>query len=351
MRHLYWSCQQEKANGLLDYVRQFEPQAEVAGMANGLHIIQVPNPNHSALEATVTLISKGRLKSAALVAGVLSSEKFFFASEWWNKFVCEKSELAALKPLGDRLQSSGESKAHDLIVFDVHSEGEQIEANLRPVPADIVLANRENYYEGFTTEELGGANALFAAGQEAAAERGLAPDMVLVGLPGAFGFKVDESESSVVYWQQKKIIEVRALGFALSNWRMAIGGWEASTKAAFDESRIADEVDKWMAEDIRFGLAVILKGLDDPPVVIPMGSIYQQPTMGSHNQNLAVAKAGTYNVGAGATVPIVLPAWCLNPTFSSPHGPMTATPLIAAGLSGSQQVVWNQIRNRYRSGQ
>src|SRR5882757_5798531 len=49
-----------------------------------------------------------------------------------------------------------------------------------------------------------------------------------------------------------------------------------------------------------------------------------QPAMGT--QNLAVAQAHQVTVGVGASVPLVLPAWCLNPTFSLPHGPMTSHP-------------------------
>ena len=51
-----------------------------------------------------------------------------------------------------------------------------------------------------------------------------------------------------------------------------------------------------------------------------------------------------------ATVRIILPAYCLDPTFSPPSGPMEPTVLIYTRAAGYQTDVWDDIRECYGSG-
>jgi hypothetical protein len=218
----------------------------------------------------------------------------------------------------------------------------------RQISVEAVHANPAIYYGDFADPDVGGANVLFAAGIETARARKLGEDQVLVGGPEDFGFDVDKSSESVVSWRKKRIIAVEAVGFGLGDWQTALAQWEGFRGPALNKRDVEQSIADWQSSGLQFGLAVLLHGLEDPPVVIPMGAIYQQPSLGSTNQNLAVAKSNTSLVGAGATVPLVLPAWCLNPTFSPPNGPMFPTPLVASSASGSQQGVWSSIRTRYQ---
>jgi hypothetical protein len=348
MPHLYWSCQDEAVGALLQRLRELGREGEISGVANGLSVIHVGGPEDLVLEETPKLIAQRRLKTAALVSAALSHEKLFVAAEWWNRFVVETSEMAMAERIAPWLRRIGEYKLLDLIIFEVNAVGGSDaigELDVRTVSATAVCDDPKRYYGRFTSPDIGGANALFAAGLEAAATRGLGPDTVLVGAPEVFGFDVDEGEESVIGWRQKGTIAVHAFGFALPNWRDAL---EQIESHSFEEGSVAGKIARWRESDIRFGLAVVLHASDDPPVVIPMGSVYQQPVMGSHDQNLAVAQPSVHNIGAGATVPLILPAWCLNPTFSFPHGPMLPTRLVATGASGTQEAVWEHVRRRYR---
>ena len=108
------------------------------------------------------------------------------------------------------------------------------------------------------------------------------------------------------------------------------------------------KVAAWREEGFAFGIGLVLRGLQDPPVVIPVGSVYQQPVMGSAMQNLAVGQAARVFVAAGATVPLILPAWCLNRSLAPPSGPVAPTVLIAMSARGSQSEMWSRIEVRHR---
>src|SRR5262249_28895828 len=153
--------------------------------------------------------------------------------------------------------------------------------------------------------------------------------------------------SSVVSWRKKGVIAVEAVGFGVGS-EDALGDLFERHQVPLNLSDLSRTTAGWNAEGLFFGVGIILRGLEDPPITIPVGSVYQQPLGAGSIQNLAVAKPASPIVGAGATVPLILPAWCLNPTFSSPNGPLNPTPLVAASASGSQHAVWAGIRSRWR---
>jgi hypothetical protein len=361
MSHLYWSCEGKELDALLERLHEFGHALRLAGTANGLKIIHVSAPDGYILQETARLISQKRLKTAALVGSELPLEKLFIAAEWWNKFVVEKSEVAAAVQSVPWLQRLDDYDPLDLVIFQVRENEARAETSevrdsdfflefpTQPVSEQAVRANPEKYYGRFASPDVGGANALFAAGQEAAKMRDLGTDTVFVGDPEVFGFGIDESKESVISLRKQNAITVDAFGFELSQWHDVIKRMEGFSANSFDEAAAAEEIVKWNESGISFGLAIVLRGLIDPPVVIPLGSIYQQPTMGSRGQNLATAQPAAHVISPGATVPLVLPAWCINPTFSPPYGSMMPTPLVATGASGSQHAVWDGIRARYRS--
>jgi hypothetical protein len=361
MGSLYWSFEEREFDALLGRLHEWGHEVKPATMVNGLMVIHVPEPSDRILQETLKLIAWKRLKSAALVATALSPKNLFVAVEWWDRFVIESSELKAVRHLKSWLRNEREYKPLDLIIFEIHDAADDTEVRdggdsvsfgdfiVQAASAEAVQADPKRFYGRFASPDVGGANVLFAVGQEAAEMRGLGTSTVLVGAPDVFGFDVDDDQNSVVRWRQKGAIAVEAFGFSLTQWHGAVKQWDTFPLELLDEAATTNEIVGWLESGLQFGLAMVLRGLNDPPVVIPMGSIYQQPVMGLRSQNLAVAKAGVHMVGAGATVPLVLPAWCLNPTFSPPYGPLTPTPLVATA-SGSQQSVWNGIRRRYGAG-
>jgi hypothetical protein len=66
----------------------------------------------------------------------------------------------------------------------------------------------------------------------------------------------------------------------------------------------------------------------------------------SRVQNLAVAKNISFTVPAGQVQIVSVPAWCLNQSYSAPHGtPMRVTALSVAPYN-SQQEAWDDMGRR-----
>ncbi len=351
MSFLYWACKEPEVVSLLEVAEAACDRARtVVDQGIDWRIIEIYAPDSHLLHETVRLLLQNRLVSAAVVGEPLSPDDLFIAYEWHRKLVVARSELGIIEKIGGRVWRVGEFSHRDLSIFQPIEATESDEPGtfgVKQVSVAEVMRDPAAYYGHLADSEVGGANALFAAGVEAARTRGLSRDQVIVGKPEALGFSIESGTSSVAAWRQRRVISVGAFGFALPNWQEVVGMFEEFDRQHVDHDRLAAQVEQWRVQGLSFGLAVLLRGLEDPPVVIPMGSVYQQPTMGSFSQNLATAQAHQVTVGAGASVPLVLPAWCLNPTFSSPHGPMIATPLVASGVGGSQSDVWAGIRRRY----
>ena len=339
MSRLYWACDELRVAGLLDVATSLDRVAKVIGRGNGWPVIEIQDPDWRLLRETACLILQRQLISAAVVGDALSPDELFIAAEWGRRLVVARSELSIIGEIVSWVRHESDFQPRDLSIFQVVESAEPQELvplAVNPVSAAAVLRDPIAYYGPLADPRVGGANALFAAGLEAARERGLSDDQVLVGEPEALGFSVDLGHSSIVAWRQKGVIAASAFGFSLQDWQEVVAKVEGFRPDHLDHDGLAAQVEQWVQQDFRFGLAVLLRGLKDPPVVIPMGSVYQQPAMGSRSQNLAVAQPHQVTVGVGASLPLVLPAWCLNPTFSPPHGPMTATPLVVLGAGGSQ---------------
>ncbi len=352
MSHLYWSTNEDNVLAALQSLHDLGRDAKVEGAANGWPLLFIPKPDDALLALTAKLIQQQVVIGAALTAEPLGPEQYFIAAEWRRCLVVEKSEVSSLARAEAWFVHKTDYEPLGLLIFDVLGDGGAATGafgllNAIPRSAHIVMADPAAFYGRFAAADVGGANALFAAGLEAARHRGLADGTVLVGGPEALGFGVDDGEASVSHWRQKGMITVEAHGCSLERITSVIDGLESFSSAAFNRDTLAEELSTWRGAGLSFGLAIVLRGIDDPPVVIPMGAVYQQPIMGSQSQTLAVAKPATAMVGLGATVPLVLPAWCLNPTFSAPSGPMAPTPLVAAEVAGSQDDVWRGVRQRY----
>lgn len=360
MSELYLCAGDDSPEGLIDLLASKGWDSRIDGLGNGIPLVAVPDPDERLLRFTAELMRAGRLRSAGMFGRRLHPADLYLAAEWWGRMVVEADLVGQSDVFGGLLVLEKTYDPRNLSIFMVAAEGtdkalfEEIH-DVGPIAATRVrateiLSDPRRYYGEFAEAEVGGANALYAAGLEAARERGLPEGEVLVGKPNAFGFEVDASENSIVGWRRKGVIAAEATGFGLGSWDEALRLY-ATYGQDLDLHDLQRRAEEWSRQGFRYGVAVILKGLQDPPVVIPMGAVFQQPSMGSPMQTLGIAQPAHVMVAAGATVPLVLPAYCLNPSFSPPGGPVDPTPLLAPAASGSQDAVWNGIRRRYRGHQ
>src|SRR5262249_19012848 len=159
----------------------------------------------------------------------------------------------------------GHHSALNLVIFKPReSDAERDEEALGPIaaraePAEKVLDDPRGYYGDLADPAIGGANALFACGVEAAQVRGLPADQMLIGPPATFGFEVDASDESVVAWRRHGVIGVEAVGFSLNRW----DGVRELLGQHMDESRwteLAAAAESWTKKGFGFGVAMLLKG-------------------------------------------------------------------------------------------
>ncbi len=338
MTKLYWTCNEDRFEELLPKLEAYRFRPSTEDIPD---LFELDDPSSEIVFKTLSLIRRGDLRTAGIFGEPLSPPELWIAREWWRKLVADEagaSGLPELGPPGHRHQTGDRT----VLVFELS----QFEGpfGARRASAHDVRENLSAYYGDLADPEMGGAVALFAAGEEAARANRLSPDEILVGGPEAFGFSRDQGSESTIAWRRKGVIAVHAVGFGLNDWDPALGLLADHQAEARGYESLARE---WRAAGYSFGLAIVLKGLQDPPVVIPMGSVYQQPAVGSGYQNLAAAQSANVMVAAGATVPVIVPAYCLNPSFSPPSGPMAPTPLVYGAASGDQSAVWDGIRRRY----
>ena len=363
MAHLYWSAPGDALELLLAKVRATGAERIEIGRGNGYAVVTIGNPADELVAVTPKLIVGGPLVSAALVQAPLGPDTLWIATEWHGRMLVEDGSLAdfahelfACEPA----QAGGRS----FLVFDparpaqlgvdADWDGDDrpwLEAvHGEPVALKEVLANPRRFYGDLVDPWVGGANALFAAGQIAARASGHSPDTVLVGALEDFGFARDRSNDSVNGWRRRRIIDAEAVGFGLDNWEVAhhFAQRLGVVGAMLD---FEGQAEGWRARGYAFAVAIALIGLEDPPVVIPVGSVYQQPQINTPVQNLATAAGATVAVPAGAIVPIVLPAFCLNHSFGPPSGSLAPTSLVFSAAAGTQQDVWSGIERRNRGRQ
>ena len=353
MSRLYLSFERNAFDVFREAVAAAGRQCVDTGDTNGLAVFVVDDPDSKFVASMLTLIASNVLRSGALVEDRLAPGDLWIATEWWKKFLVEKSLISSGVFSFDDQVTGVDAGGRRFFVFRASPEKESPFTEYDPrsfardsVPCEHVLTDPRKYYGDFTDEFTGGANALFAAGREAADARALGADRVVLGSPEDFGFALDTTGENVNAWRRKRVIHVEAVGFTFGNCSPA-----HELASQHGVATAFDDLEHWLNDwqpNYRFGVAMILIGLDDPPVVIPMGSVYQQPTMNTSVQNLAIAQAKSVMVQAGATVPIVLPAYCLNPSFSPPHGPVVPTSLVYTAASGSQSSVWSGIHDRYQ---
>ena len=352
MSHLYWSCSHNVAEEVLHLLAENGRDAKVLGSGNAMPTISISGPDLEAVRLTADLLAQQRIVSAALMSGPLFEDNLWLAAEWRGCMVVERAEVSRMESILNRLRPEDEHSERNLVIFRLHEkvvpppEGANVFTQKMQVGAHV-REHPYKYYGHLADPLTGGANALYAAGFEAARARDLPDDCIVVASPEALGFKLDTGKNSVVTWQKKSIIAVKAVGFSRNSIAEVIHLF-ANHQIDVDRDDLERKFDAWRQEGLDFAVGLVLRGLKDPPVVIPVGSVYQQPSIGSQEQNLAIAKPASPMVAAGATVTLILPAWCLNKSFSPPKGPLVPTPLVTASAGGTQRDVWGRINNGYR---
>ena len=352
MDRLYWSCLQEAQEELLNLLAENGRKASVVGSSNGIPIILVSGSDLNVLRLTLDLIAQQRIVSAAIMSAPLLEDNLWFAAEWSGCVVVERAEVRGIASEFNWLQPEGEDSERNLVIFRVPEEVTPSleEGNVFTQKGEVGALVREHphkYYGNLADPLTGGANVLYASGFEAARARELPEDRIIVASPEALGFELDTGNNSVVSWLKKSTITVEAVGFSRNSVEEVIRLF-ADHQVDVVRDDLERKFDAWHQDGLDFAVGLVLRGLKDPPVVIPVGSVYQQPFIGSQAQNLAIAKLASPMVAGGATVPLILPAWCLNRSFSPPKGPLVPTPLITVSAGGTQQDVWERINNRYR---
>ena len=357
MSYLYWSCSNDVKEDVLRLLAEYDRETTVLGSGNGMPVIFISSPDPEVLRLSVDLLVQKRIVSAAVVSGPLVEDELWIAAEWWGRVVVERTEVSRMESVLNRLRPEREHSERSLVVFrplekvmPTPGEADVLTQDEEGVAGTHVREDPYKYYGDLADPLTGGASALYAAGLESARARGLPDDHIVVASPEALGFQRDTGRNSVVAWRKKSTISVEAVGFSRESITEAAHLFTLFSKhlndVDFDD--LERKFDAWRKEELSYAVALVLRGLQDPAVVIPVGSVYEQPSLDSQEQNLAIAKPASPVVAAGATVPLILPAWCLNQTLWPPNGRLVPTPLIAASTGGTQEEVWGRIGDRYR---
>lgn len=307
MSELYLCVNCDSQENLIDLLASNGRVGRIDGPRNGVPLVAVPNPDGRLLRFTAELLRAERLRSAGLFVQRLHPDELYIAAEWWGRMVVEADlvgqsdvfgGLLVLEKTYDPRSLSISYDPRSLSIFKVAPmDTDKVPFQELPdigpiaaiqVPATEILNDPRRYYGEFVEEEVGGANALYAAGLEAAREQGLPEGQVLVGDPRAFGFDVDAGEESIVGWMRKGVISAEATGFGLGYWGEAQRLYTACGQE-LDLRDLERRAEEWSHKGFRFGVAIILAGIQDPPVVIPTGAVFQQPSMGSPMQTLGIA--------------------------------------------------------------
>ena len=79
-------------------------------------------------------------------------------------------------------------------------------------------------------------------------------------------------------------------------------------------------------------------------VTIPSGTVFQINDPFARVQNLATRTPITVTVPPSQTTVVIVRSWCLNRSYSPPHGQaMSPTPFQLDGTYPSQSAVWDRL--------
>ena len=245
MSQLYWACSQAAREGLLRLSAEHGYEASFVGLVREIPVIAISGADPRALRLTADLLADMRIASAALTSQPLSEEELWRATEWQQCMAVEKNELGRMDAVSERLHVKRDQSHPHLTIFEVRriapspdevvplvGAGEPAAFEVRRIapspdevvplvgagePAARVREDPQDYYGDLADPFIGGANALYAAGFEAARARDLPEDQILVASAQALGFRRDAGETSVAAWRKKSVIAADAVGFSLGS--------------------------------------------------------------------------------------------------------------------------------------
>jgi hypothetical protein len=84
---------------------------------------------------------------------------------------------------------------------------------------------------------------------------------------------------------------------------------------------------------------------DDVLCVIPAGHIFENKTVLTGRQNVAVTREYRLIIPAGSTIKVALETACINQTYASPSGPGNVTIFMIDRPIASQQDLWQVMQN------
>lgn len=205
MSSLYWSCADSSVEMVLAKLRYASHSQPSMARGNGL-CVAIENPDAALIAKTLPMIAEGLLTSGVLVERQLAADEIWIASEWSGRFLIEDALFDAAGLSTDEQSELAEVlDRHFRILFAARFEPESESSDRihkealpgEPIPRSIVLDDPARFYGDYADGWIGGANALYAAGLEAARARNLASDLIVLGGPEDFGFSRDTSEDGV----------------------------------------------------------------------------------------------------------------------------------------------------------
>lgn len=324
----------------------FADRARRIETGRDLPVFCILSATHDDIAVAVELLFKQMVRSVAYLEKELPFDQYWIVSEWKDAVVASSSLKSSLDLYLDQFGSVEPFSTEELIIFklkDKAAHQRELDKKRGPiVPVSEVLENPGRFYSKEALSEYGGANALFAAGREAAKVRG--HDGVCIYSKEDLGYSRAPRENSIVHWVESEVIRAHCIGFS----RMHRQVEELFQKFDLDLTQdvFSDQLNSFERYQTNMGVAIVLQGLQDPPVTIPVGSVFQQPKMNSPMQALGTAHSVTVTVAANAVVPVILPAFCLNQSLAPPDGPILPTTLVNHDIADTQQSVWAQIRDR-----
>ena len=185
MTTLYWTVSPGAENIVKLELEGMGRACVHAGHATGLDILSLPDPSPELVHRTLGMLGDDFLRSAALVVHPFDEDTIWVASEWWHRFLIEDSLLENTALVIDQDLESAQAGNRIFAVLrafkkerparEPHALDPKHWGRGEALDQTTVLANPARYFGDYMDPLVGGASALFAAGQEAARRRG-SPD-------------------------------------------------------------------------------------------------------------------------------------------------------------------------------
>ncbi|MFJ3794629.1 hypothetical protein [Kitasatospora sp. NPDC090091] len=303
------------------------------------------------------LVAK-RVRSAAFLPDIPSTDLLWLATEWWGALVVhadlaelitgvrnaqwhqeltnEKWRIVVLRPRQEPPRSSDQAPQVRVLDGTAATYRGELYSNapsVTHISLGEVRQDMTSWFGDLANPNVGGAVALLTlSGARKASDR------VLLRNPAALGLTFIDSEDSLAAYQRDHVIQVSGIGTTMREASYHAGEFRAAAEAWDDEFKALSAT----ASRADYVVLLELSALQDPEIVIGEGMVLEQ-TGFTGAQTLAASRSRSVHVEIGDIIPVALPAWCLNSSLRAPSGePIRPTPLRFA-VSGTQRHIWAEI--------